>query len=341
MEEHIKKATKNKEDEVKLHKAAKKAFVKSEEFRRTRDAVHKEAVREVKVSKTTKTAQARADKLIKIYDAKNKERLPGTMALEFGKLTDDQTVNEAYTNSKATFVFYNVILGRNSIKNMGEEIVATVHYGKRYMNAFWDGEQMVFGDGGGPFLPLTRDLDVTAHEQTHGRIGTLLEYQDQAGALNESLADVYASVVEQYDEKQTVNEALWLIGDKIMVRKGQALRSLKAPGTAYDDPYLGKDDQPYRMGDYVVTKSDNGGVHTNSGIPNHAFYLFATKIGGNSWEQAIQVWERALEDRALKPNSTFKQFAKITIRVCGELYGKEKFEQRMLREAWAETEVIM
>ena len=89
----------------------------------------------------------------------------------------------------------------------------------------------------------------------------------------------------QYTAGQPAAEASWLIGEGLFTPAvhGVALRSMRAPGTAYDDPVLGKDPQPATMADYVETEDDAGGVHTNSGIPNHAFFLAATAIGGNSW----------------------------------------------------------
>lgn len=106
--------------------------------------------------------------------------------------------------------------------------------------------------------------------------------------MNESFSDIFGSLVKQQVLGQTAEEADWLIGEGIFTSKvkGSALRSLKAPGTAYDDPVLGKDSQPSDMSRFVQTNDDNGGVHTNSGIPNHAFYLAAVAIGGNAWEGA-------------------------------------------------------
>ena len=160
-----------------------------------------------------------------------------------------------------------------------------VHFGERYPNAFWDGQRMVFGDGDGEVLGvMTGSLDVIGHELGHGVTETEagLEYFGQSGAMNESLSDVWGSLVKQYKNHQDAASADWLIGSEVWTPTiaGDALRSMKAPGTAYDDPLVGKDPQPADMENYVETIQDNGGVHINSGIPNHAFYLAATEIGG-------------------------------------------------------------
>ena len=147
-----------------------------------------------------------------------------------------------------------------------------------YDNAFWDGTQMVFGDGDGViFLPFTRSVDVIGHELAHGvtQYTSGLNYQDQSGALNESVSDVFGVLVKQRLLGQTADQADWLVGAELLAPgvNGVALRSMAAPGTAYDDPRLGKDPQPGHMRDYVDTTDDNGGVHINSGIPNKAFHV--------------------------------------------------------------------
>ena len=131
--------------------------------------------------------------------------------------------------------------------------------------------------------------DVIGHELAHGvtEDENGLQYQGQSGALNESCSDVFGSLVKQHALGQTAEQADWLIGADLLGPdvQGSALRSMKAPGTAYDDDVLGKDPQPAHMDDYVDTSEDDGGVHINSGIPNHAFYVAATTLGGNAWER--------------------------------------------------------
>src|SRR5699024_6933438 len=127
------------------------------------------------------------------------------------------------------------------------------------------------------------------------------------GALNESLSDVFGSLIKQYTLGQTAADADWLIGTGLLAPRvtGKALRSMKEPGTAYDDDVLGKDPQPSTMDGYVNTGRDNGGVHINSGIPNRAFYLVATALGGNAWERAGQIWYDVLTGGGLEAEATF------------------------------------
>jgi len=175
------------------------------------------------------------------------------------------------------------------------------------------------------------------HELTHGvtQYEAALEYEGQAGALNESFSDVFGSLVKQYALNQTVDKADWLIGAGLLSMnvKGVALRSMKHPGTAYNDPTIGKDPQPGHMKDYVNTSNDNGGVHINSGIPNRAFYLTATELGGYAWEKAGKIWYITLRDR-LSERSDFQRAANLTFEVAGSLYGKGGQEQNTVQKAW-------
>ena len=281
-----------------------------------------------------------------IYNASHEETLPGNVArLEGAPAGDDLAVNEAYDGLGATFHFYLEQLQRNSIDNAGLPLLATVHYGQDYDNAFWNGQQMVFGDGDSTlFKRFTASLDVIGHELTHGvtEFESGLAYQGQSGALNESISDVFGSLIKQYALKQSAAEADWLIGAELLVPgPGRiALRSMKAPGSAYDDPVLGRDPQPAHMKQFVHTVQDNGGVHINSGIPNHAFYLAATALGGNAWEKAGRIWYDALLDPHLKSNASFRAFAKLTVANTDKLYGAASDETRAVRTAWHSVGVL-
>jgi len=274
-----------------------------------------------------------------IYDAKNGRVLPGRLVRgEGGPKSKDVMVNEAYDGSGKTYDFYLKVYERNSIDDRGLRLDSSVHYGRKYMNAFWDGQQMVYGDGDGEiFERFTKCLDVIGHELTHGvtEYEAGLNYEDEPGALNEHISDVFGSLVKQYAGKQRADKADWLIGKGIFARgiKGVALRSMKAPGTAFDDPLIGKDEQPAHMKDFVKTQDDNGGVHTNSGIPNKAFYELATRLGGFAWERAGRIWYVTLRDR-LRQDSGFQECADLTFDVARELYGADSVEQRAVREAW-------
>ena len=274
-----------------------------------------------------------------IFDAQNTETLPGTLVRhEGGKAKGGKTVTEAYDYSGSTYTFFKDIFKRNSIDTRGMRLDSTVHYGEDYNNAFWNGTQMVYGDGDGEiFQRFTKSIDVIGHELSHGvtQYEAALEYEGQAGALNESFSDVFGSLVKQYSLKQRAEKADWLIGSGLFTSKvkGAALRSMKEPGTAYDDPTIGKDPQPNHMKYYVNTTSDNGGVHINSGIPNRAFYLTAMDLGGYAWEKAGKIWYIALTER-LRERTNFQKAANVTYAIACFLYGEGSHEQKAVKSAW-------
>lgn len=277
-----------------------------------------------------------------ISDAHGTENLPGTVVrTEDQPAVADTAVDQAFDGLGATFQMLLDAFQRNSVDGKGLPLDATVHYGSGYDNAFWNGERMVFGDGDGQvFQGFTGSTTVIGHELGHGVVQYTagLEYQGQPGALNESVADVFGALTEQHLLGQTADEASWLIGAGIFTPAvhGKALRSMLHPGTAYDDPELGKDPQPSDMSGYVTTTDDNGGVHINSGIPNRAFALFAVELGGNAWETAGSVWYRTLSG-GLPSSATFAQFAAATIR---EADAVNQTTGEAARMAWASVGVI-
>ena len=282
-----------------------------------------------------------------VYDAQHGSQgdLPGTkVRTEGDPPVADAAVNQAYDGSGTTFDFYQQVFNRNSVDDQGLELVSSVHFETDYDNAFWDGAQMVYGDADGQMFKrgvFTECLDVMAHELTHGvtQFTAGLRYRTQSGALNESFSDVFGSLVRQWSLGQTAGQADWLIGEGIMGPElpGDALRSLKAPGTAFKF-----DNQPADMAHYVNLpddgdpRHDHGGVHINSGIPNHAFYLAAIGIGGNAWEKAGAIWYTTLTTR-LNENSDFQAAADATVAVSGELYGAGGAEQQAVRSAWEQV----
>lgn len=283
-----------------------------------------------------------------IYDAEHGSTLPGRVVRSEGEpATSDPAVNEAYDGSGATYDLYWDIYQRNSIDGNGLRLDSTVHYQVGYDNAFWNGQQMVYGDGDENLPPdqqlfnrFTIAIDVIGHELTHGvtQYEARLVYYNQPGALNESLSDVFGSLVKQRNLGQTAAQADWIIGEGLFTSRvnGVGIRSMKAPGTAYDDPVLGKDPQPAHMRDYVNTTSDNGGVHINSGIPNHAFYVTAMEIGGNAWEKAGRIWYIALRDK-LQATSDFQAAASLTYGVAADLYGTGSLEHQAVQKGWSEV----
>ncbi|MFJ9627971.1 M4 family metallopeptidase [Streptomyces sp. NPDC101175] len=280
-----------------------------------------------------------------IYDAKHKQDLPGKkVRAEGSEPGKDATVNRAYAGLGATFELYLNAFNRHSIDGEGLPLNASVHYDVKYDNAFWNGEQMVFGDGDGElFLDFTIPVDVIGHELTHGvtQYTANLTYFGQSGALNESISDVFGSLIKQYSLGQTAAEADWLIGAGLLAPRvtGVALRSMKAPGTAYDDTALGKDPQPATMDGYVKTGRDNGGVHLNSGIPNHAFYLVADAIGGHAWEKAGQIWYDVLTGGQLKKDALFTDFATLTVAAARTRFGDGGEELQAVQKAWEQVGV--
>ena len=275
-----------------------------------------------------------------IYDAGNGYNLPGRLVRsEGGRASKDPAVNEAYDGSGATYDMYWQVYQRNSIDGRGMRLDSSVHYGQEYDNAFWDGRQMVYGDGDGEiFKRFTLSIDVIGHELTHGvtEHSAGLEYQGQSGALSESFSDVFGSLVKQYKLGQTAGEADWLIGAGLFMPgiNAKGIRSMKEPGTAYDDPLLGKDPQHGDMSGYVETQDDNGGVHLNSGIPNRAFYEVSVRIRGRAWEKAGHIWYKTLTEK-LRTDSTFRDAVTLTVTAAGELYGKNSREQKAVRTAWS------
>ena len=230
----------------------------------------------------------------------------------------------------------------------GLALVASVHYQEQYDNAFWDGQQMVFGDGDGTYFnDFTISVDVIGHELAHGvtQYTAGLTYVTQSGALNESLSDCFGSMVKQQVLGQDAADADWLIGEGLFTENvnGVALRSMKAPGTAYDDPVVGKDPQPADMDGYVKlpadSQHDNGGVHTNSGIPNRAFYLAATGIGGTSWQGAGLVWYDVVTGSKVTKDIDFAGFAALTVEAAESRFGAGSREAKAVQDAWQTVKV--
>jgi Zn-dependent metalloprotease len=285
-----------------------------------------------------------------IHDAGHTTTLPGTLVrAEGGAATADQSVTDAYDHLGATWQLYWQAYQRDSLDGRGLPLVASVHYDVDYDNAFWDGTQMVFGDGDGVYFnAFTGSVDVIGHELTHGVTSYTagLTYVGQSGALNESVSDVFGSLVKQMHLGHGAQDADWLIGDEIFTSKvhGVALRSMKAPGTAYDDPVLGKDPQPADMDGYVDLphddQHDSGGVHTNSGIPNRAFYLAATALGGHAWEVAGQVWYDVLTRPGLAKDVGFADFATATVDAAAARFGAGSSPAEAVRQAWVTVKVL-
>lgn len=239
-----------------------------------------------------------------IYTAKNTTNTPGTLVCKEGTgcSTNDQDANLAYDQFGETWNYFKNTHSRDSYDNKGGKLIGTVHYSQNFVNAYWDGKQMVFGDN------MVAD-DVTAHELGHGvcQYTAGLVYKNQSGALNESYSDVWGVMVDRED---------WLMGEDLPIG---AIRSMSDPG-AYSQP---KDMTEYKNYKFY----DNGGVHINSGIPNYASYLLAdggtnqgVKVIAQGREKVEKIWYR-VETTKLTSSSQFKDFANAAVTACGELYG--------------------
>ena len=282
----------------------------------------------------------------RIFDAGGRELLPGQLVLDERSpdASTDVHALEAFRALGATYNFLAIIFLRNSIDNHGMGLDATVHYREGYANAFWNGRQMVFGDGDGKlFGRFTSAVEVVSHQLMHGVVqdSARLPYTGQSGALCEHLADAFGMMTRQFYFCESARKSRWLIGDGIFgpAVRGKGIRSMLHPGTAYDDPILGRDPQPRHMRDYVHSPEDNGGVHINSGIPNRAFALAALELGGFSWSVLGRIWYRVMTSKLL-PDATFSSFASDTVASAGELYGHGGSVQDTVLKAWQTVGVL-
>ncbi|MFD2740044.1 M4 family metallopeptidase [Sulfitobacter aestuarii] len=273
-----------------------------------------------------------------VHDGEQKAALPGKLVRKEGDPpTGDVDVDRVYDGAGHVYDLYFTHFQRDSLDGLGMKLVQTVHHRKNYSNAFWNGEQMAYGDGDGEIFSTFTELSVIGHELSHGvvQFSGGLVYQGQSGALNESFADVFGIMAKQHALGESVDDSDWLVGKGILGPEinGVALRSMRAPGTAYADAVLGQDPQPYHMDFYMDTTSDNGGVHINSGIPNHAFYLYCQYLGGNAWAKPGQIWYHALQ-RLNNPLASFHDWAGQTVSSAMELHGIGSLEVNLLRRAW-------
>ncbi|WP_058304439.1 M4 family metallopeptidase [Gorillibacterium timonense] len=261
------------------------------------------------------------------YTAKNKTSLPGTLLTSTTNVWTDRAGVDAHAYAEKVYDYYLSHFGRKSLDGSGLQIKSTVHYSSSYNNAFWNGSQIVYGDGDGvTFRALSGDLDVVGHELTHGvtEHTANLEYYGEPGALNESFSDIIGNSIEADG---------WLIGDDVYTPgvTGDALRSLANP-TLYG--------QPDKYANRYTGSSDNGGVHTNSGINNKAFYLAVqggtfngVTITGIGREAAVQIYYNALV-HYLTTSSNFSAARAAVIQSAIELYGSGSAQVTAVTKAY-------
>jgi Zn-dependent metalloprotease len=278
-----------------------------------------------------------------IFDARQSHSLGNAVLLrsEGDAPVADESANRLYDGLGATYDFFSTVFGRDSIDDNGHPLDGYVHVGNKYNNATFDGRVMRFGDGDGArFADFTLSLDVIAHELSHGvTFHTAdLVYEKQPGALNESMSDVFGSLVKQWGQGETAEEADWLIGTAVFTPGigMDALRSVRDPGSAYDHPIFGRDPQPGHMDNYFNGSADNFGVHINSGIPNRAFFETASLLGGHAWEIAGHIWYAAL--LASGKTTQFQEFADRTYLMASE-YGSEA--QDAVAEGWRTVGILL
>jgi Zn-dependent metalloprotease len=274
-----------------------------------------------------------------VFDARGGHKLPGKLVMDGHRsYKPDLAARQAWSGAVATWDFFAEVFGRRSIDGRGCRLIATVHYGQQFANAMWNGEQMVYGDGDGRVITsFTACPVVIGHELVHGYTQHIrgLSYFGQTGAVNESFSDVFGVMASHWARGVKVHDADWTVGAGLFAPgiNARGVRSLSDPGSAYDDPILGRDPQPRHMRDYVDTPEDNGGVHINSGIPNLAFYRVAMAFGGHSWGPAGKIWYTALTYR-LTNDAQFDDLALATFDVAGDLYGFGGRFQKIVAEAW-------
>jgi Zn-dependent metalloprotease len=284
-----------------------------------------------------------------VFDAQGRTFLPGMLLRdEDDPPSGDQQANQAYDNLGIAMQFYKDVLGRDSVNGRGMRIDASVHYGFRFANAMWTGEQMIVGDGDGQFVTgLARSLGIIAHEFSHGITQHIVKgglgvvhvagrppaLKGEAGALNESFSDVFASMIKQWHAGQQVEEADWLLGEDILApHAGQAIRSLKDPGNTRLT--WSGDDQIKSYRRYRPTDE----THKASGIANHAFYLAATRLGGKAWETLGAVWFKGFD--RLRARATFLDAAHATVNVAAALHGKGSASHEAVKAAWRTVKVL-
>lgn len=276
------------------------------------------------------------------HETGNTTDLPGTLAInESGSTSSTDAVLQAiHNNTGTTYDYYSGRLGRDSLNGSGMTLISTGHYGSSYNNAFWNGAQMVYGDGDGTrFAPLGGALDVVAHEMTHGvtSFESGLVYQNESGALNESLSDVFGAAVEAW-AAGGINGNTWKIGENVYTpaTAGDALRYMDNPTR----DGVSKDYYPER---YTGT-DDNGGVHYNSGISNLAFqrlvaggghprYKNHYNVSGIGMSKAEAIFYRAQTDYLIS-SSDFQGMRNATLRAAEDLFGANSAERSSVNMAW-------
>jgi Zn-dependent metalloprotease len=274
----------------------------------------------------------------KVYTANNGTTTPGTLKRsEGGAAVGDTHIDTNYDRLGQTYTCYKDLFARDSIDNAGGTLISTVHYSTNYVNAYWDGTQMVYGDGNGvDSTMLGLDLDVTVHELTHAVTSneSNLTYSGESGGLNESMSDIFAGVCESYfTGTWATTPDIFMIGEDIWT-----------PATPNDA--LRYMDDPAKDGSSLDFYADYGGqdVHYSSGISNLVFAMLSkggTHPRGKSTnvvpaigvEKAGRIFYKANTD-LFTASTTFEQAKTYTVQAAEALYGVGSAESAAVTEAW-------
>jgi Zn-dependent metalloprotease len=223
--------------------------------------------------------------------------------------------------------FFQKVLKINSLDDKGMTIISSVNYSTGYDNAFFDGVQIIFGDGTS-FKPLGRSLSVIIHELGHGVtqfVGPNLAYWSDSGALNEAFSDILGISGKHWNTQDTdPNFSNWLIGDEIVTPAfpGKAIRSFKN-----EHAYEG-DNQPKFRINYIHTLDDSGGVHINSGIINYLFYRICINLKSPSYLDPLQLFWAT--HKKLWQHSNFDDFKKKLIATSAEMFSPDSSKHQVI-----------
>ncbi len=263
---------------------------------------------------------------VKTYTAKQTQATPGTPVTSTSATSWDTDVTgagaavDAHANAASVLRYYKTTHQRNAIDGAGGALLSTVHFSKAFDNAAWDGTGMIYGDGATLFKPLSAAIDVVGHEFTHGvtLATSALVYEDQAGALNEAISDLFGCFIEHSAAPDATKN--WQVGE-LIVKAGVPLRDMT-------DPTRGSSPQPAHMSQYLSTQQDSGGVHTNSGIVNNAGWLMTmggtnpvsrVKVAfGLGWAKSEQLWYRA-NTKYFQSTTNFAQAAQGMLQAAKDL----------------------
>ena len=244
---------------------------------------------------------------------------------------------DAHWGAEMTYDYFWNVHSRNSIDGLGFKLSSYVHYDNNYINAFWDGTRMTYGDGNGTSITPLTTLAIAGHEISHGLTSKTanLIYAFESGALNESFSDIFGLAIDFWARPTLAD---WKIGDEIFASGGNYFRSMSNPKAKGDpDTYLGIN--------YYLGTSDYGGVHTNSGVQNYWFYLLANGGSGvNDNGDAYSVTGLGLDIASkiafrnltvyLGRNSQFSDARFYSIMAATDLYGPCSNEVIATTNAW-------